>query len=143
MVAAMSDGCPVGMCVGSFTSVSLAPPLVGFLTDRASTTWPLILRARTFAVSVLGHDHADLARVFAAKGADRFRAVSWQPGWGGCPLISGAVLTVECDIADVNPAGDHWFVTGSVRRLASADSGGPLVFYSGGFIPLPAEKRPG
>ena len=35
-------GRPVGMIVGTFTSVSLDPPLVAFLPDRRSRTWPLI-----------------------------------------------------------------------------------------------------
>ncbi len=36
------DGAPVGMAVGSFTSVSLDPPLVAFFPDRGSSSWPRI-----------------------------------------------------------------------------------------------------
>jgi 3-hydroxy-9,10-secoandrosta-1,3,5(10)-triene-9,17-dione monooxygenase reductase component len=38
----MSDGKPLGMIVGSFTSVSLDPPLVAFLPDRKSRSWSKI-----------------------------------------------------------------------------------------------------
>ena len=44
-VTAMHDGEPVGMAVGSFTSVSLRPALVGFFPDAGSTTWPRIRAA--------------------------------------------------------------------------------------------------
>lgn len=40
IVTAMEGGKPIGMVVGSFTSVSLDPPLVAFLADRSSTTFP-------------------------------------------------------------------------------------------------------
>ena len=36
------DGTPVAMIVGSFTSVSLDPPLVAFFPDKASSSWPNI-----------------------------------------------------------------------------------------------------
>jgi 3-hydroxy-9,10-secoandrosta-1,3,5(10)-triene-9,17-dione monooxygenase reductase component len=130
ITAAGADG-PVGMCVGSFTSVSLTPPLVGFLVGRASTTWPHIEAAGTFAASILSERQTDIARDFAARGTDRFAGVGWRPGRGGSPLLDGAVLTVECNLADVLAAGDHWFVTGRVHRLRAAASVGPLVFHGG------------
>ena len=33
------DGEAVGMTIGSFTSVSLDPPLVGFMPERTSSSW--------------------------------------------------------------------------------------------------------
>ncbi|WP_416235157.1 flavin reductase family protein [Nitrospirillum sp. BR 11163] len=42
------DGRPVGMSVGSFTSVSLDPPLVAFFPDRRSSTWQRIRNAEPF-----------------------------------------------------------------------------------------------
>ncbi|GAA5149074.1 hypothetical protein GCM10023321_12390 [Pseudonocardia eucalypti] len=38
-----SDRRPAGMIVGSFTSVSLDPPLVSFLADRSSRTHLLVV----------------------------------------------------------------------------------------------------
>ena len=51
-ITAVSDGRPVGMVVGSFTSISLDPPLVAFLPDRKSTTWAAIQAAGRFCVNV-------------------------------------------------------------------------------------------
>ena len=39
VVTAMVDGEPVGFTIGSFTSVSLDPPLVGFLPMTTSERW--------------------------------------------------------------------------------------------------------
>ncbi len=43
VTAADPDGGYAGLTVGSFTSVSLDPPLVAFLPDKSSTTWPRLL----------------------------------------------------------------------------------------------------
>jgi len=48
VTAIAEDGSPAGMAVGSFTSVSLDPPLVAFLPDKSSTSFPKI---RTAAAS--------------------------------------------------------------------------------------------
>ncbi|HEY2100013.1 MAG TPA: flavin reductase family protein, partial [Pseudonocardia sp.] len=53
ITAIAEDGSPAGMAVGSFTSVSLDPPLVAFLPDRSSTSFPKIRTARSFCVNVL------------------------------------------------------------------------------------------
>ena len=42
LVTGMGDGEPLAMVIGSFVSVSMDPPLVGFLPGRDSHTWPLI-----------------------------------------------------------------------------------------------------
>nr|WP_308340772.1 flavin reductase family protein [Rhodococcus sp. USK10] len=48
VTAADNEGRPVGMAVGSFTSVSLDPPLVAFLPDKSSSTFPKIRAAKRF-----------------------------------------------------------------------------------------------
>ena len=54
VATAMTSGnAPVGMVIGSFTSVSLDPPLVAFLPGRSSTTWPQIMASGAFCVNVL------------------------------------------------------------------------------------------
>ena len=50
-----ADG-PVGMIIGSFVSVSLDPPLIGFLPGKGSRTWPLIEPTGVFCVNVLAEN---------------------------------------------------------------------------------------
>ena len=40
VTATEPDGRRAGFVVGSFTSVSLNPPLVAFFPDKGSTSWP-------------------------------------------------------------------------------------------------------
>ena len=134
-----NNGGPVGMAVGSFVSISLEPPLVGFFVDRGSSTWPRVERAGAFAVNVLGEHHEELCRRFAQKEADRFAGVGWSSGaHSGAPLIDDALAWIECEIADVVDSGDHRLVVGAVRELRVGTRGRPLVFHRGGYTGLVA-----
>ena len=43
-----AQGEPAGVTIGSFASVSLDPPLVGFFQGTGSRTWPLIAQSGSF-----------------------------------------------------------------------------------------------
>jgi flavin reductase (DIM6/NTAB) family NADH-FMN oxidoreductase RutF len=136
VTATTADG-PVGLAVGSFTSVSLNPPLVGFLPAQTSSSWPLIRDTGQFCVNVLSEEQADLARAFATPGADRFSDRSWTAApHSGAPILDGVLAWIDCDVAGVSEAGDHHFVLGHVRALGSAPAGAPLVFFRGGYRSL-------
>ena len=133
IVTAMDDGQPAGLSVNSFTSVSLDPPLVAFCVARGSSTWPRIRATARFTVSILAEDQEDLSRVFATTGADKFRGVAWWEGPSGGPVLAGALAWIECTIERVDDAGDHWIVLGRVVDLEVGHTGGPLLFFRGGY----------
>jgi flavin reductase (DIM6/NTAB) family NADH-FMN oxidoreductase RutF len=127
-----ADGTPAGFVVGSFTSVSLAPPLVAFFPGRSSTSWPQIEEAGRFCVNVIAADQEHLGRRFAAQG-DRFHGVDWRPAPSGSPILDGAVAWLDCDLHSVTEAGDHLIVLGHVRALDLERPGPPLVFFQGSY----------
>ena len=135
VVTTLQDDRPVGLAAGSFFSVSLDPPLVGFCVTTTSNTWPAIERSGSFGVSILADDQTDICRRLAGKGADKFNGVPWSPApVTGSPLLDGAVAHLDCDLEQQHLAGDHWIVVGRVRALdlhrGEAD---PLVFCRGAF----------
>jgi 3-hydroxy-9,10-secoandrosta-1,3,5(10)-triene-9,17-dione monooxygenase reductase component len=132
IVTAMEDGLPVGFTCQAFTALSLDPPLIALAPAKSSTSWPKIARAGAFCVNILAEDQAELCRVFAVSGADKFESVAWHPGVTGSPIIEGALAHVECDLGIIHDAGDHELVTGTVRSLGVGD-GQPLIFYQGDF----------
>ena len=132
VTAAGSDG-PVGLAVGSFASVSLDPPMVGFFPDKSSSSWPKIEASGHFCVNVLAEAQEDVCRRFATKGDDKFRGLGWHEASSGAPVIDGILAWIDCDIDSVTEAGDHWFVLGRVRDLAVAHDGAPLLFFRGGY----------
>ena len=133
VVAADTPGGPTGLTVGSFVSVSLDPPLVGFLPARASTSWPGVEAAARFAVSVLREDATDVCRRLAKPGDQKFAGVSWHPSPLGSPVLDDALAWFDCELEARHDAGDHWFVLGRVRHLGVAADAKPLVFCRGAY----------
>ncbi len=138
IVSGMHEGEPVGFTIGSFTSVSLDPPLVGFLPQTDSETWEAMSKGGSFCVNVLAREQADLCWTFAKSGndADRFTDVAWHPAPTGSPIIDRAVAWIDCTVEHVYEMGDHYFVLGRVVSLeADADHDGvgpfPLLFFKG------------
>lgn len=141
ITAVDGDGLPVGMAVGSFTSVSLDPPLVAFLPDKSSSSFPRIRATGSFCVNVLAGDQETVCRSFAAKGADKFAGIRWRPAGSGSPILEGAVAWIDCDIDVVHDAGDHHIVVGRVRELDADADRGPLLFFQGGYGEFSSPSR--
>ena len=128
-----ADGKPAGMAVGSFTSVSLDPPLVAFMPDRSSTSWPRFRDSGSFCVNILGAEQESVCRTFASRGGDKFADLSWQPAGSGAPVLDGVLAWIDCDTEVVHEAGDHFIVIGRVRELDIGTPALPLVFFQGGY----------
>jgi flavin reductase (DIM6/NTAB) family NADH-FMN oxidoreductase RutF len=140
-ISAIDQDEPVGLTVGSFTSVSLEPPLVGFFPSKSSTSWPRIERAGSFVVNVLAEHQEEVSMAFAASGGDKFGRFVWQRGANGAPVLDGVAAWIECDLVDVVAAGDHLFVLGRVLDLAVAADRRPLIFFQGGYARLSGRTR--
>ncbi|SNS35451.1 flavin reductase family protein [Rhodococcoides kyotonense] len=138
VVTSIDDaGAPVGMAVGSFSSVSLAPPLVAFFVAHTSTTFPKILATGRFCANILSHDQQTVCKAFSRSGGDKFDGVEWSRSPGGAPLLDGVHAWIDCTISSVQRFGDHDLVVGQVDELDTAGSdGSPLVFYRSGFHAL-------
>lgn len=133
IITAMAGEQPAGFTIGSFTSVSLDPPLVGFLPMVSSDTWAAMAPSGTFCVNILGaHQGAHCWR-FAKRGVDdRFADVAWHHGVTGSPVLDDAIAWIECETDVVHEVGDHYFVVGRVIALShNEDDPQPLLFYRG------------
>jgi len=138
IVSGMHGEEPVGFTIGSFTSVSLDPPMVGFLPQTNSSTWDSMAMGGAFCVNVLSRDQADLCWRFAKSDneSERYDGVKWHAGPTGSPIIDRAVAWIDCQVEQVYEMGDHYFVLGRVVALeADADHDGngpfPLLFFKG------------
>jgi 3-hydroxy-9,10-secoandrosta-1,3,5(10)-triene-9,17-dione monooxygenase reductase component len=126
---------PLGLAIGSFFSISLDPPLVGFCVARTSSTWPAIEATGRFGVSVLAEDQHETSGRFASKVTDKFEGIEWEPApVTGSPLIRGALAHIDCELFEVYPGGDHVIVEGLVRSLdVHRGDVGALVFFKGSY----------
>jgi 3-hydroxy-9,10-secoandrosta-1,3,5(10)-triene-9,17-dione monooxygenase reductase component len=126
-----ADDTPAALVVGTFTSVSLDPPLVGFLPDKSSSSWPKIEQAGHFCVNVLASDQQDVCRQMSAKGPDKFSGVDYSLSDNRLPVIADTIAWIECRIHSVTDAGDHWFVLGEVLSMEVTRDEDPMLFHRG------------
>lgn len=136
VITAAARSGPVGMTVGSFTSVSLEPPLVAFFVDTSSKTWPRLYEASHFGVNILGQDQSDLCKAFSRRSQDRFNDVNWTPSETGVPLLDDAIVTLQCTRAKIDLIGDHYQVVGRVESLELRTTEPPLIFLRGNYLNL-------
>jgi flavin reductase (DIM6/NTAB) family NADH-FMN oxidoreductase RutF len=132
VITSMTPEGPVGIAMNSFTSVSLDPPLVGFLPARSSSTWPALRASGKFCVNVLASHQEDLSRTFSRRGVDRFAGIPWHERAAG-PALDEAVAWIDCTVHDELEAGDHTFVLGLVERIDASHGAEPLVFHRGSY----------
>jgi flavin reductase (DIM6/NTAB) family NADH-FMN oxidoreductase RutF len=132
-VTAVNNGLPVGMVVGSFTSVSLDPPLVAFFPDRGSTSWPKIEATGRFCVNILADHQHDVCRALASKSENKFEGVPYRTSGAGMPIIEESVAWIDCDLHAVHEAGDHFIVLGRVHSLDAEHAKRPMLFFQGGY----------
>jgi flavin reductase (DIM6/NTAB) family NADH-FMN oxidoreductase RutF len=133
VITANAPSGPVGMAVSSFTSVSLEPPLVAFLPDKSSTSWPKIRAAGSFCVNILSAGQEELCAQFARKGIYKFARVAWQSAPSGAPILDGGMAWIDCELTQTFESGDHYIAIGRVLQLEAVEYGVPLVFFQGGY----------
>jgi DNA-binding GntR family transcriptional regulator/flavin reductase (DIM6/NTAB) family NADH-FMN oxidoreductase RutF len=121
-----------GTTASSVASLSLTPPMMLVCLNKESTTGQAVLQSGVYAVNVLSHGQADLARTFAAKGRDKFCGVGYWPGQLGVPLIEGALAHIECRVTEQVSGGTHIVFLGEVQSAAAME-GNPLAYYRGDF----------
>lgn len=129
------DQSPRGLVIGSFTSVSLAPPLVAFFIKRDSASWQDLRTQGRFGVNVLSTEQANLVGQFSKGDArQRFEGLALMPTAEveQPPRLAGCAAWIDADIDQELELGDHVMVVGHVRDMAAGDAmHTPLVFAHG------------
>ncbi|MFC9730554.1 flavin reductase family protein [Streptomyces roseolus] len=120
-----------GATVGSFTSVSLDPPLVMVSLDRRSRMGDLLTGAPSFGVNILAAHQEDLALHFAGRPRPADAPVPWEHDAAG-PRLAGAAAHLDCVPWAAYDGGDHVLHVGRVRGFSTRDAE-PLVFHGGAF----------
>ncbi|TDD82850.1 flavin reductase [Actinomadura rubrisoli] len=137
IVSALDEsGRPQGLVVGTFSSVSIEPPLVTFMPMRSSRSYTAIADCDRFRVSVLGAGHEELCRSFASADPERrFEVGRWITDEHGIPALEDAVAWFCCRRTRTIEAGDHDIVLAAVEDLGVGDgsAGMPMLFLKGGY----------
>lgn len=122
-----------GVTASSFTSISVAPPLILLSLQEFTPTLKLIEKSNLFAVSILTNKQANLSVQFAGfatlpEGADKFYGVELMTAQTGAPIIAHAAGWLDCKLASIYEAGVSRIVVGEVVAAGQETSDAPLVY---------------
>lgn len=129
------------MTVNAFTSVSLDPVRVLFCAEKAARFHEAVLRAGTWAVSVLPRDAEEASRWFATRGRPLAGQLDrWKHDAGPytrARVFADALAAMECRTTAVHDGGDHSIVVGAVLDVTVPNPDAePLLYYEGGYAGL-------
>lgn len=136
-------GEPIGMTINSFSSVSLSPPLVLFSIGSNAYSSDDWRQAEHYAISVLGEDQTKLSSRFARALEDKWSGVDVDTGVTGVPLISGALVHIECAHYARYDGGDHDIFVARVLEIHDSQRQQamhrPAIFFQGAYRRLDPE----
>jgi flavin reductase (DIM6/NTAB) family NADH-FMN oxidoreductase RutF len=125
-----------GLTVSAFSSLSAEPPLIAVVINQGNHAHSLLEEeGSVFAVNILGHDQQELSDRFAwLKDGDRFAEGSWQTASTGAPILTDALVWLDCTIHDRVDAGTHTIYVGRVRAAGvPRPDEAPLVYWNRGY----------
>ncbi len=129
-----ANGAYVGLTVNSFSSLSLAPPMVLWSISATAPSLAAFDRASHFAVNILAEDQVEVSKRFSAAAPNKFGKLVVCGGIGGVPLLAGCAAQLECRRYARHNGGDHVLFIGHVERLAYDATKRPLVFCGGRYL---------
>ena len=133
-----------GLTVTSACSLSDSPPSLIVCVNRNASAHARIREEGAFAINFLGEEHAVLALTFSGQmgvnGDDRFAFGQWTKGATGAPVLTDAVSSFDCVLAQEFETKTHSIFVGEVRHVAHTAQVTPLVYLRSGFH-TPREMR--
>lgn len=136
-----------GMTATAVTSLSAEPPLLVVCVNRTAGLARALPTTGWFSVNVLAGDQQDVAEAFAgrtgATGEERFAVGDWSTHAHGVPVLSGAVASFVCHVANSLHQATHVVVIGSVHDVVTGDGAAtPLMYHRRRFVVPAAGTRP-
>lgn len=132
VTTADEDGEVFGFTANSFSSVSLAPPLLLVNIAKSAYGLQIFTEAPGFAVNILAEKQRDLSNTFASRGVDKFANASWSARTSGSPVFDGVIAWFDCEFFQQVDAGDHVILIGKVLDYGY-NSDSPLAFCRGAY----------
>ncbi len=143
IVAEGQDG-PVGLVVGTFSSVSLDPPLVSFMVTSHSRSWTAVKAVGRFTASILASDQRRLSQTLSGWSPDKFRNVQFTGD--GAMVVKDCLAWADCVLTREIEAGDHMIVLATPRDLTVVRNAKPLIFFQRAYhrtLPVEDFRAPG
>jgi len=128
-----------GITIGSFTSLSLDPPLISFNVGRESQMHELIINTGHFAVHIPDAGQENLCNRFAIPDLtdqQQFEDVKHEMHSLGVPLIKDVSAVLICKSHSIVEAGDHSLVIGEIVESDQFKQDPAIIYFDGRYYEL-------
>ena len=118
------------------TQISFEPPLLALSVENDSKSLPMIQRSRKFTVNVLHSGQRELAGKLGKSALfhpEKLAGIEYELGANGCPVLSGALAWVACEVRHSVEAGDSTLFVAEVVDVGMLGEGEPLTMKEAGF----------
>jgi flavin reductase (DIM6/NTAB) family NADH-FMN oxidoreductase RutF len=135
-----------GFTAAWISQVSFDPLLLALSINPTHASYPILIAAGAFAVSVLSRGQLEVARHFgtqSGRAVEKLAGRRWQTAPGGAPILLDALAYLECRVVGRHAAGDHELVLGQVvgGRVLAPDAL-PMTYAETGNLDGSAELYP-
>ncbi|WP_428391548.1 flavin reductase family protein [Lichenicoccus sp.] len=143
-IVAKSPAGPVGLIVGTFSSVSLDPPLVSFMVTNGSRSWAAVRPEGRFTANILASDQRQLSQTLSGWSPDKFRSIKFEDDHE--TVIRDCLAWADCLLEREVEAGDHIIVLAKPLQLTVGRPARPLIFFQRAYhrtLPVEDSRAPG
>jgi len=142
-IVTTSDGQAMrGATIGSFTSLSLTPPLISFNVIRKTGLHDIISRAGRFVVHLPGYAQRDICTRFSIPDLNEeemFQGLDYQRREGYPPVLNGMIAEIHCSVYHRFDAGDHTVVVGEVEDLVQHREESTVFYLNGNYLKVESD----
>lgn len=133
VTATTAEGEHLALVVGTFSSVSMDPPLVSFMPMKSSRTYEQLAACESMCINVLTAEQEEVGRTIARRKQDKLAGLDWFASPSGDPILRDSLAWLDVRLHDTVDAGDHWITLCRVEELAVNNPVAPLLFFQGGY----------
>lgn len=147
VIACGAAGVRAGLTATAVASLSDSPPTLLACVNRSAGAHDEIVRASAFSVNLLTEDQQAVAERFAGKtgvsGEARFEGLGWRTLRTGSPILTDALASLDCELAEQHTFQTHSIFIGRVIAGAFRADLKPLLYFRGDYWNLPAAGENG
>jgi 3-hydroxy-9,10-secoandrosta-1,3,5(10)-triene-9,17-dione monooxygenase reductase component len=142
VVTTVADNRQRGITIGSFTSLSMEPPLISFNVTKDSQMHELLEIAEQFVVHIPGSGQQEICTRFALpdqSDEEQFQGIRFKQSENKPPVLEGVIAEIHCSMYNLVEAGDHSIVIGKVESIKRNREELSILYCNGAYQTLRIE----
>lgn len=121
-----------GFTASAVCSVTDTPPTLLVCMNKSSRSHAHFVENKVLAVNVLGAQHEQLSHAFASKmsSEQRFEYGDWTELATGCPVLTDALVSFDCEIEQIQEVGTHTIFICPIVAIQKNQQDSALVYFN-------------